>query len=138
MPMLVAQIVGDFVDGEGNVLSDPEMEPPEEGSNHPAVFPYRTVGFEVYAMDTGRRNWVRTANLGGDGGEQGRALFLGGNHSVSVPAGGEVAADCIYYTDDYWARMDEDYMYGGHHNKVEKRSSMLLYYALKMSSTLVP
>ncbi|CAL1411391.1 unnamed protein product [Linum trigynum] len=118
VPMLVARIVVEFVDGEGNVVCDPEMEPPEEGSNHPAVCPYRTVGFEVYAMDADRRNWVRAANLGGGGEKHRRALFLGGNHSVSVPAGGGIAADSIYCTDDYWERMDEDYLYGGHDNGV--------------------
>ncbi|CAI0388660.1 unnamed protein product [Linum tenue] len=66
-------------------------------------------------MDADRRRWVRAANLSGAAGdEEKRALFLGGGDSVSVPAGGGIAADSLYYTDDGWERMDEDYLYGGH------------------------
>ncbi|CAL1357322.1 unnamed protein product [Linum trigynum] len=65
-------------------------------------------------MDADRRRWVRAANLSGAAGdEEKRALFLGGGDSVSVPAGGGIAADSVYYTDDGWERMDEDYLYGG-------------------------
>ncbi|CAI0461638.1 unnamed protein product [Linum tenue] len=71
--------------------------------------------FEVYKMDAVRRRWVRAANLSGAAGdEEKRALFLGGGDSVSVPAGGGIAADSVYYTDDGWEQMDEDYLYGGH------------------------
>ncbi|XP_031107774.1 uncharacterized protein LOC116012386 [Ipomoea triloba] len=40
----------------------------------------------------------------------------GGNHSVSmlVSDHSELKGDSIYFTDDYWDRMDEDYLYGGH------------------------
>ncbi|XP_022748806.1 putative F-box protein At4g22180 [Durio zibethinus] len=45
-----------------------------------------------------------------------RALFLGGNQSVSVSA--QSFSNCernsIYFTDDYWEKMEEDYLYGGH------------------------
>ncbi|KAA8531699.1 hypothetical protein F0562_006584 [Nyssa sinensis] len=45
-----------------------------------------------------------------------RVLFLGANHSMSLSAVDfpECKKNSIYFTDDYWERMNEDYSYGGH------------------------
>ncbi|CAN0879285.1 hypothetical protein LINGRAHAP2_LOCUS12943 [Linum grandiflorum] len=56
-----------------------------------------------------KKKWVKAESLG-----ENRAIFLGESHSVAVPATGGVAADCIYYNDDYWEMMDLDYTFGGH------------------------
>ncbi|CAN1306776.1 F-box protein SKIP23 [Linum perenne] len=97
-PLLIVRIVGEFVDEAGEMIKTTVM------IDEDCV--YRTIGFEVYTMDEVEENWVKTENLG-----ENRAVFLGEGHSVLVPATGGIAADCIYYSDDYW---DKLYDCGGH------------------------
>ncbi|CAN1149894.1 Putative F-box protein At4g22170 [Linum perenne] len=101
-PLLIVRIVGEYV-GEAGEVIEMEMEIGEDCG-------YRTVGFEVFMMDEVKKKWVKKEDLGGNN----RAVFLGEGHSVLVPATGGIAADCIYYSDDYWEKMDEDQKYGGH------------------------
>ncbi|KAM7488409.1 hypothetical protein LguiB_025893 [Lonicera macranthoides] len=105
--LLVTRYVGEFVkDGvpifEADLLSDDD--------NHPLVCPYQTLDFKVKKLDFKHKEWLEVRSLGD------RALFLGGNHAVSLSAKEhrECKENSIYFTDNYWDRMDEDYLYGGH------------------------
>ncbi|XP_019165737.1 PREDICTED: uncharacterized protein LOC109161704 [Ipomoea nil] len=104
----VVRYVGEFVTSDGKVVYDAEAD--DDQYPHPMVCPYKTINFHVYCLDTTTLTWKAVKSLNN------LALFLGGNHSVSmlVSDDSEVKADSIYFTDDYWERMDEDYLYGGH------------------------
>ncbi|KAK9288329.1 hypothetical protein L1049_016780 [Liquidambar formosana] len=71
-------------------------------SNHPLICPYRTLQFHVFKLDFDLNKWVEVESLGD------RCLFLGGNHSMSLSVGefSSCKADSIYFTDDYWERMN--------------------------------
>ncbi|CAH9111654.1 unnamed protein product [Cuscuta europaea] len=102
----VVRHIGEFVTEEGKVVYEEAMY--EDGDM--MICPYRTMGFRVYKLDMWTETWepVKTLN--------GRVVFLGGNHSVSLLGSDHPnrKPDCIYFTDDYWDRVDEDYSYGGH------------------------
>ncbi|KAL1566078.1 hypothetical protein AAHA92_01725 [Salvia divinorum] len=78
----------------------------------PLVCPYRTMGFRVFRADVrgggGGGEWADVEGLGD------HAMFLGGNETAVVPAVDLMKKNAIYFTDDYWERIDEDYSYGGH------------------------
>ncbi|KAL3626013.1 hypothetical protein CASFOL_029562 [Castilleja foliolosa] len=110
---LAMRYIGEFVrpyDGkvvyEGDTLTDYASEP--------LVCPYKTVGFYVFKFDGDGKKWVDVESLGDD-----CAMFVGGNESmiVSIKDKG-VKGNAVYFTDDYWDRMNEDYSYGGHDNGV--------------------
>ncbi|KAK2994483.1 hypothetical protein RJ640_021288 [Escallonia rubra] len=103
--LLVERYVGDFVRHDGVPVYKPDLFPGED--NHPSVCPYRTLRFQVYRLNFGERRWEEVKDLGD------RVLFLGGNQSVFLLAG-ELSGNSIYFIDDYWSRMDESYLYGGH------------------------
>ncbi|XP_019165736.1 PREDICTED: putative F-box/kelch-repeat protein At4g12810 [Ipomoea nil] len=96
---LVVRYVGKFVTSDGIVVSHPSM-----------VWPYKTIDFHVYRLDTTTSAWKTVKSL------DNLALFLGGNHSVSmlVSDHSDLKADAIYFTDNYWARMYGHYLYGAH------------------------
>lgn len=61
-------------------------------------------------MDFEKETWVSMRSL------DDQAVFMGRNHSASVlvcdlPGCEE---NSVYFTDDYWERMNENYLYGGH------------------------
>ncbi|KAH7835010.1 hypothetical protein Vadar_022022 [Vaccinium darrowii] len=105
--LLVNRHVGEFVSDNGEAVCEADLLSDE--CSHPLVYPYKTLEFTVYRLNIIQRTWEEVESLGD------RALFLGGNHSVSLST---PAAHCkrnsIYFTDDYWERMNEDYLYGGH------------------------
>ncbi|KAL3637850.1 hypothetical protein CASFOL_018298 [Castilleja foliolosa] len=111
---LAVRYIGEFVrpyDGkvvyEGDTLTDDASEP--------LLCPYKTVGFCVFKYDDvdGKR-WVEVESLGDD-----CAMFVGGNESMMVSAKDKgVKGNAIYFTDDYWDRINEDYSYGGHDSGV--------------------
>ncbi|GFQ03129.1 putative F-box protein at5g55150 [Phtheirospermum japonicum] len=73
------------------------------------VCPYKTVGFDVFKHDG--EKWVEVESL------KDCAMFLGGNESMMVSTSNEedyVKGNAIYFTDDYWDRVDGDCCYGGH------------------------
>ncbi|KAL3622212.1 hypothetical protein CASFOL_033623 [Castilleja foliolosa] len=111
---LVVRYIGEFVrpyDGkvvyEGDTLTDYASEP--------LVCPYKTVGFYVFKLDGDGKKWVEVESLGDD-----CAMFVGGNESMMVSTKDHkgVKGNAVYFTDDYWDRMNEDYSYGGHDNGV--------------------
>ncbi|GMI95887.1 SKP1/ASK-Interacting protein 23, F-box/DUF295 Ancestral 11 [Hibiscus trionum] len=106
--LFVVRFIGDYVDWDGTLLHEYDLL--TEDCNHPKVCPYRTWLFHVYKMDFSKLRWVEMDTLGD------HALFLGGNQSVSVSARcfPNCERDCIYFSDDCWERMEEDYLYGGH------------------------
>ncbi|KAE8698335.1 putative Adenine nucleotide alpha hydrolases-like superfamily protein [Hibiscus syriacus] len=106
--LFVVRFIGNYVDWDGTLLHEHDLL--IEDSNHPKVCPYRTFLFHVYKMDFKELEWVEMDTL------DDRALFLGGNQSVSVLARCflNCEKDCIYFSDDCWERMEEDYLYGGH------------------------
>lgn len=110
--LLVARIVGYYVNSEGDLLDEGDLLTDED--SHPLVCPYRTMAFRVYKMDLRGKKWEKVESLGD------RALFLGGNESMSFSSG--VFQGCegnsIYFTDDNWDSMNVDYLYGGHDNGV--------------------
>lgn len=97
----IVRYVGEFVTSNGKVVYEGDDD---------VICPYKTINFHVYCLDTTTLTWKAVKSLNN------LALFLGGNHSVSmlVSDHSELKADSIYFTDDYWDRMDEDYLYGGH------------------------
>ncbi|XVE65757.1 hypothetical protein DITRI_Ditri08aG0025200 [Diplodiscus trichospermus] len=106
--VLVVRYIGEFVDWDGTLVH--EADTLTDYSTHPKVCPYKTCLFHVYKMDFNEVKWVEMESLGD------RALFLGGNQSVSISARSfpNCERNSIYFTDDYWERMEEDYLYGGH------------------------
>ncbi|XP_060211729.1 probable F-box protein At1g44080 [Lycium barbarum] len=100
--LLVVRHIGEFVTEDGRAI--------HEGECDDSICPYRTVKFDVYKMDMNRGNWLEVKSLN-DG-----ILLLGGNQSFSVLAKDHrgYKANSIYFTDDYWDRVNEDYLYGGH------------------------
>lgn len=105
---LVVRYIGEFVRYDGEVVY--EGDTLTDYSSNPLICPYRTVQFHVYKLDFDQKTWLQVESLNGC------ALFVGGNHSVSVVAKDHPGckSDAIYFTDDYWERIDEDYSYGGH------------------------
>lgn len=70
---------------------------------------YQTNKFYVYELDSDSERWVAVDTSGNEG------LFLGGNQSVSFNIGDDVGRvrgwkkNSIYFTDDFWTRMDDEY-----------------------------
>lgn len=62
----------------------------------PPVWPYQTLMFDVYLLDSSEENWDEVDNL------KNVALFLGGNHSMSLSAHdfSGFEKNSIYFTDD--------------------------------------
>ncbi|KAK0608298.1 hypothetical protein LWI29_028482 [Acer saccharum] len=106
--LLVVRYIGEFVNGENKVVHEYDLMTDEDP--HPLVCPYKTLLFHVYKLDFDERRWIEVESLGDS------AMFLGGSHSVSVCSAVDSGykKNSIYFTDDYWERMEEDYLYGGH------------------------
>ncbi|KAK3187713.1 hypothetical protein Dsin_027274 [Dipteronia sinensis] len=106
--LLVVRYIGEFVNGDNEVVQEDDLLTDED--THPLVCPYKTLLFHVYKLDFDERRWIEVESLGDS------ALFLGGSHSVSVCSSvdSRYKKNSIYFTDDYWDRMEEDYLYGGH------------------------
>ncbi|KAK8521274.1 hypothetical protein V6N13_077395 [Hibiscus sabdariffa] len=106
--LLVVRFIGDYVDGDGTLLQ--EWDCLADLCNHPKVCPYRTFLFHVYKLDSDILEWVEMDSLGD------QALFIGGNESVSISARSfpNCEKNSVYFTDDNWGHMEEDYLYGGH------------------------
>ncbi|KAH7834912.1 hypothetical protein Vadar_020868 [Vaccinium darrowii] len=110
--LLVKRHIGEFVSDEGEAVCEADLL--SDKCSHPLVYPYKTLEFTVYRLNIIQRTWEEVESLGD------RALFVGGNHSMSLSttAAQYPSSHCqrnsIYFTDDYWVRMNEDYSYGGH------------------------
>ncbi|KAG8369756.1 hypothetical protein BUALT_Bualt14G0046800 [Buddleja alternifolia] len=99
--------IGEFVRYDGEVVY--EGDTLTDYASEPLVCPYKTVDFKVYKLDLDNKNWIEVECLGDF------AMFLGGNQSMmlSTTIHRELKRNVIYFTDDYWDRMNEDYNYGG-------------------------
>ncbi|XP_022761172.1 probable F-box protein At4g22165 [Durio zibethinus] len=106
--LLVVRYIGYSVDWDGTLVHEADLL--TDHCTHPKVCPYRTCLFHVYKLDFIAQKWVEMESLGD------RALFLGGNQSVSVSTQSfpNCEGNSIYFTDDFWEKMEEDYLYGGH------------------------
>ncbi|KAL2463366.1 F-box protein SKIP23 [Forsythia ovata] len=106
--LLVVRYIGEFVRYDGEVVY--EGDTLTHYASEPLVCPYKTVQFHVYKLDIDQKIWQQVESLNDC------ALFVGGNHSFCLPAKEHPGCkgNAIYFTDDYWDRMDEDYCYGGH------------------------
>ncbi|KAK3034350.1 hypothetical protein RJ639_032248 [Escallonia herrerae] len=105
--LLAARFVGEFVRHDGVPVCEADLLTDED--TQPLICPYKTLWFQVYKLNIDENRWEEVADLGS------RSLFLGGNQSVSLSAEEfSCEANSIYFTDDYWERMNEDYLYGGH------------------------
>ncbi|XP_041023182.1 putative F-box protein At1g65770 [Juglans microcarpa x Juglans regia] len=106
--LLVDRIVGYFVNSEGIAVDEYDLLIHED--TQPLVCPYRTKLFNVYELDHKQETWKKVESLGD------RVIFVGGNYSMSLSIhdleGCE--SNTIYFSDDNWNQVDEDYMYGGH------------------------
>ncbi|XP_044500299.1 putative F-box protein At4g22180 [Mangifera indica] len=102
--MLMVRLIGEYVNGDDEAIREEDLL--IEDDTHPLVCPYKTLLFHVYKLDLAERNWVEVDSLGD------YAVFLGGNNSVTVST--QFYKNSIFFTDDYWSRMNEDYLYGGH------------------------
>ncbi|KAH7573154.1 hypothetical protein JRO89_XS03G0079500 [Xanthoceras sorbifolium] len=106
--LLVVRYIGEFVNGNNVVVREEDLLTDED--THPLVCPYRTLLFHFYKLDFDEKRWIEVESLGDS------ALFLGGSDSISVSSSSlsGYKKNSIYFTDDYWDRMEEDYLYGGH------------------------
>ncbi|KAK6914200.1 Domain unknown function DUF295 [Dillenia turbinata] len=106
--LVVVRYIGEFVDGDGQLLTEADLLTDDQ--IQPLICPYKTVGFGVYKLEFGWKKWVKVESLG-DG-----VVFVGMSESMWVSASEfrECKRNCIYFTDDYSMRMDEDENYGGH------------------------
>ncbi|GLU15282.1 hypothetical protein SLE2022_317840 [Rubroshorea leprosula] len=61
-------------------------------------FYLKTRAFQVFKLDLVGKKWVRVNSLGD------RSLFLGGNHSISIPTKNLMSCkgNLIYFSDDIW------------------------------------
>jgi hypothetical protein len=106
--LLVVRRIGEFVDEEGRVLHEGDLL--TDKAAEPLVCAYRTLLFGLFRMDFDKETWVSMTSL------DDQAVFVGGNHSASVLTCDLPGCEknSVYFTDDYWERMNEDYLYGGH------------------------
>ncbi|KAG6412180.1 hypothetical protein SASPL_124850 [Salvia splendens] len=93
--------VGDYVRYDGEAVC--EGDTLTDYMAAPLVCPYRTMGFRVLRADVSGGDWGDVEGLGD------YAMFVGGNETAVG-----LRKNAIYFTDDYWERIDEDYSYGGH------------------------
>ncbi|GAV70252.1 DUF295 domain-containing protein, partial [Cephalotus follicularis] len=103
--LLVVRYIGELVNEAGQPVYEADLYTKED--THPLVCPYRTLKFYVHKLDFNEGKWVEVDSLGN------QTLFLGGNHSLSI-SNSRIKKNSIYFIDDYWMRMNEDYLYGGH------------------------
>ncbi|KAG6669842.1 hypothetical protein CIPAW_01G271700 [Carya illinoinensis] len=105
---LVDRIAGYFVNSEGIAVDEFDLLIPED--TQPLVCPYRTKLFNVYELDHKQETWKKVESLGD------RVIYVGGNYSKSMSIhdieGCE--SNTIYFSDENWNQVDEDYMYRGH------------------------
>ncbi|KAJ4826961.1 hypothetical protein Tsubulata_015808 [Turnera subulata] len=106
--LIVERYRGYYVDPEGRAVTERDLLP--EDDTQPLVYPYRTLFFHVYKLDSDGERWVEVRDL------KHKALFVGGNHSMSLSTKNfpGCKSNAIYFTDDNWDQMDEDFLYGGH------------------------
>ncbi|KAJ7950920.1 F-box protein [Quillaja saponaria] len=107
--LLTKRYIGNFVNANGVALYEADLLTVDD--THPLVCPYRTKSFSLYKLDFIKIKWEKKESL------DDQVLFLGGNHSMSLSARdfcNEFEANSIYFTDDKWDEMNEDYLYGGH------------------------
>ncbi|MED6160416.1 hypothetical protein PIB30_051390 [Stylosanthes scabra] len=82
--------------GENMMLVSRILEQEFDDAGGESNLVYRTVGFEIFEMNWFALKWEKVESLGD------RALFIGGNSSLSLFAGCVgCLGDCIYFTDDY-------------------------------------
>ena len=73
-----------------------ELEFDDDDAGGESNLVYRTAGFDVFKMNWDALRWQKIETLGD------RALFIGGNSSLSLSAASVgCLGDCIYFTDDY-------------------------------------
>ncbi|KAJ4831361.1 hypothetical protein Tsubulata_042144 [Turnera subulata] len=106
--LLVERYRGYYVDPEGRAVTEWDLLP--EDDTQPSVYPYRTLFFHVYKLDSDGERWVEVHDL------KHKALFVGGSHSMSLSTKNfpGCKTNAIYFSDDNWDQMDEDFLYGGH------------------------
>lgn len=95
--LLVVRYIGQFVRKEDRV-----PVPKKDRSLYGCT--YMTLKFRVFKLDFARTVWEEIESLGD------RALFLGGNHSLSLSTAGHGSPSCrqnsIYFADANWSEMD--------------------------------
>lgn len=115
--LLIQRVIGDRVNGDGQIVNEEDLLPEddEDGNNHPLVCPYRTLGFVILKWDLELCAWKEVESLPDD-----QAIVLGGNQTIalSVKNYPGIKKNSIYFSDNYWDRMKEDYLYGGHDNGI--------------------
>ncbi|KAM1543275.1 hypothetical protein ACFX15_012465 [Malus domestica] len=106
----VGRVIGNFVNHEGTAICEGDLD------EYGCFCPYRTLQFYVLKLNFTANKWEKVESL------RDRALFLGGNQSMSVSVHDfpECEENSIYFTDDRWDEItldvgrDHDYDYGGH------------------------
>lgn len=113
--LLVVRWIGNFVDENGKLWTEDELIVQQQDEEEEEIVDctYRTLNFYVFGLDAENKKWVRVNNLGNN-----QVLFVGGNQAVSWQASNDesnsIRKNSIYFTDDYWDRMEEHEYYGGH------------------------
>ncbi|PQP98079.1 putative F-box protein [Prunus yedoensis var. nudiflora] len=102
--LFVGRIIENFVKhediGEGDLRQDSDY-----------ICPYRTLHFYILKLNITANKWEKVESL-----LRNRALFLGGNQSMSVSTRDfpELEENSIYFTDDRWEEINYVEDYGGH------------------------
>lgn len=105
---VIARYIGDMVNENGEVVDEADLLLDDD--THPLVCPYRTLNFKVFKLDLIQETLSEVKSL------QDQAMIVGGNQTVllSTKDFDGLKKDSVYFSDNYWDRIDEDYMYGGH------------------------
>lgn len=110
--LLAVRVIGEYVSDDGTPVREADLLTDED--THPLVFPYRTMYFKVFRLDLGSETWVGVESMGDS------AIFVGGGESAALSCRNAegIRGNSVYFTDDYWERVNEDYLYGGHDSGV--------------------
>ncbi|XP_075670350.1 uncharacterized protein LOC142640143 [Castanea sativa] len=103
--LLVNRLIGNFVNSEGFAVDESDLGIED---TQPLVCPYRTKGLHVYKLVSIRNTWEIVESLGNV------VIFWVKITLCHCPLRIFKGVNPIYYTDDNWDQMNEDYLYGGH------------------------
>ncbi|BFG14248.1 hypothetical protein CerSpe_005230 [Prunus speciosa] len=108
--LYVGRVIGNFINHEGIAVVQEDLP---EGFD--VVFLYRTLRFYILKLNITAKKWEKVESS-----LRNRALFLGGNQSMSVSTRDfpELEENSIYFTDDRWRDINFQFDCDGHDNGV--------------------
>ncbi|PQM36107.1 F-box protein [Prunus yedoensis var. nudiflora] len=108
--LYVGRVIGNFINHEGIAVVQEDLP---EGFD--VIFPYRTLRFYILKLNITGKKWEKVESS-----LRNRALFLGGNQSMSVSTRDfpELEENSIYFTDDRLRDINFQFDCSGHDNGV--------------------